>query len=196
MKILYVASSNAHKIREISQILRSKDFQIRGIKDVLEYQPPEETGKTFLENACIKADSLYQYLKGSCYVLADDSGLECDDLNGAPGVYSSRFSGEGSSDGRNNEKLISMLKKIPHLTRVARYVCAMVLIEPDGVKKEIVQTCEGLIHFEPQGVGGFGYDPYFYLPEYHQTMAEISAEEKNKISHRGKAMRELLAQLS
>ena len=133
--------------------------------------------------------------KKNIFILADDSGLECEDLEGAPGVYSARFAGENATDAQNNQKLIEKLRVITHLTRAARYVCALVVITPDGKQHEIEETCEGLITFEPKGKNGFGYDPYFYLPEYNQTMAELDPQEKNKVSHRGKALKKLLKML-
>ncbi|MBF0104743.1 MAG: non-canonical purine NTP pyrophosphatase, partial [Deltaproteobacteria bacterium] len=156
---------------------------------------------TFIENARIKAVSLKNYLLNKqpsgvamdeTYIVADDSGLECEDLDGQPGVQSARFAGEHATDAENNAKLVSMFAVTTHLTRAAQYVCALVLLFPDGSSKEIIETCQGFITLSPQGDGGFGYDPHFYLDRYNKTMAELPLDEKNKISHRGKAIRKLV----
>lgn len=192
MKTLYIASKNIHKVQELTQILKKKNFVVKSLKEFPNYRAPDETGKTFMENAHIKALALRKKIeKKDVFILADDSGLECEDLEGAPGIYSSRFAGENASDEKNNQKLVELLKDITHLTRVARYVCALVLITSDGKQHEIEGTCEGLITFEPKGKNGFGYDPYFYLPQFNKTMAELLPDEKNQISHRGKALNEL-----
>lgn len=192
MKTLYIASNNKHKIRELEQMLSGKGFVVKGLQEFPDYKSPEETGKNFMENAHIKALALRKKIKAkNIFIIADDSGLECEDLEGAPGIYSARFAGENATDEQNNKKLIEKLKTITHLTRAARYVCALALITPDGKQHEIQETCEGLITFEPKGKNGFGYDPYFYLPEHNKTMAELDPEQKNKISHRGKALQKL-----
>lgn len=206
MKKIYIASTSKHKTGELRQMLNPFGYEVHDLTEFADYVPPEETGATFLENAHIKARGLRSFLadlsederrkvKGDSLVLADDSGLECEDLGGAPGVYSARYSGPHATDATNNAKLIADLQTIPLLTRAARYVCALILITADGAEKSIVATCEGCITFEPKGQNGFGYDPYFYLPELNKTMAELSPEEKNRISHRGKALRQLLAAL-
>jgi XTP/dITP diphosphohydrolase len=196
-KVIYIASGNAHKIEEISAMLIEKDFEVKGLKGLSDYEPPEETGQTFIANARIKALALRDYLlkKGMSdfYVLADDSGLECHDIEMKPGVHSARFAGQNATDEENNQKLVDVLQTVTHLTRDARYVCALLWIKPDGSEEEVVGTCEGNIVFEPKGENGFGYDPYFYLLELNQTMAEITPEHKNKISHRAKALRALLS---
>jgi XTP/dITP diphosphohydrolase len=192
MKTLYIASNNKHKIRELEQMFSGKNFIVKSLSDFPKYQSPKETGKNFMENAHIKALALRKKIDTkNVYILADDSGLECEDLEGAPGIYSARFSGDNATDDQNNKKLIEKLKTITHLTRAVRYVCALVLITPDGKQHEIQETCEGLITFEPKGKNGFGYDPYFYLPSSNKTMAELDLEQKNQISHRGKALRKM-----
>jgi len=157
-----------------------------------------------MENARIKALALSDYLKKSSdrqlatsdyFILADDSGLECEDLGGLPGVQSARFAGENATDDQNNQKLIHLFQQQTHLSRAIQYVCAMILILPDGKEIEIEETCQGHIVFVPKGKNGFGYDPYFYLESYDKTMAELSPDEKNKISHRGKALRLLVKEL-
>lgn len=195
METVIVASHNLHKLREIRQILLG--FTVKDLNEFPNYPTPLETGKTFLENARIKARALANYLpKPWPSILADDSGLECEDLQGAPGIFSSRFSGEKANDAENNKKLIAELKKVEHATRAARYVCAAVLILPNGKEKDVVETCEGRILLVPRGISGFGYDPLFYLEDLDKTFAELSPEEKNKISHRGKALRALSSYLS
>ncbi len=199
MKKLFIATRNAHKLREMKQILAGADFDVRGLDGLKGYVEPEETGATFIENARIKARALKSFVeeKGrlhgiaptETFVIADDSGLECSDLWGLPGVKSARFAGAGHSTQDNNAKLVQMFRSLTNPTYAARYVCAMVLMRPDGTAQEIVKTCEGQITLKPRGANGFGYDPYFYLPQYGCTMAELSPEEKNKISHRGKALR-------
>ena len=188
---LVLATKNAGKVREMRAILAGKFDEIvtaeeMGVKDEV-----EETGQTFLDNARIKARAIAR-LTG-CAALADDSGLCVDALNGAPGVYSARFAGEHGNDRKNNEKLLALLEGKDQ--RSAHYACSMALCLPDG--KEIVAVGEwhGEIAKTPAGDNGFGYDPYFYLPDLECTAAELSAEEKNRISHRARAITALLEQL-
>lgn len=197
MKTVIVASKNIHKLREIKEILAGVDFEVKGLEEFPDYISPKETGSTFMENAYIKAKALRQYISASdkVYILADDSGLVCDDLHGQPGVNSARFAGENATDEDNNKKLVEMFQDVTHWSRAARYVCAMVLFHPDGSEMEIEEICKGCIVLVPKGENGFGYDPYFYLEEYNKTMAELPSEEKNKISHRGKALRKLVQEL-
>lgn len=204
-KTLYIASTNKHKIQELGQMLSGEDFEVRGLEKFQNYISPEETGKTFLENARIKAQALRNFLKSSTsdqrlatgdhFILADDSGLICDDLGGQPGVESARFAGPNATDAENNQKLVESFSEITHWSRSARYVCALVLLKPDGSEIDIEEKCEGRIVLVPAGTLGFGYDPYFYVEEFNKTMAELSPQEKNKISHRGKALRRLLIAL-
>lgn len=198
--VIYIATKNWHKLKEIRQILSGLGFTVTGLDDVVfkGYDSPEEVGLTFKENAVIKAQALSEFIKEkglSGYVLADDSGLECEDLNGEPGVLSARYAGPDATDDDNNKKLIATFEQMSHQTRAAQYVCSMVLIDPHGKMSHIEDYCTGHIVMVPKGQNGFGYDPYFYLEEYDKTMAEISAEEKNKISHRGKALRQLVQEL-
>lgn len=203
MKTIYVASKNKHKIREMGQILAGLDFDVKGLDEFSDYVSPEETGLTFMENARIKAMALKEYLmehglqieRDKIYIIGEDSGLECEDLNGLPGVKSSRFAGEDATDEDNNKKLVEMFNTVTHLSRAAQYVCAMTLILPDKTTEEFEETCPGHIVLVPQGSHGFGYDPHFYLEEYSKTMAEVTPDEKNKISHRGKALRRLVEKL-
>lgn len=197
-QILYIASGNAHKIEEISAMLQPLGFTVRSTRDFSDYISPEETGITLAANAKIKADALQAFLAKkfpteSFAVLADDSGLICDDLDGLPGVISARFAGPNATDAENNAKLIAMLTgELTHLSRSARFVCSMHLILPTGETHAISGVCEGRIVLTPSGTHGFGYDPYFYLEDFDKTMAELTMEEKNRISHRAKALKKLL----
>ena len=152
-----------------------------------------EDGKTFREHAVKKAVTVAVLLKE--WTLADDSGLEVDALDGAPGVFSARFAGEPGDDRKNNEKLLRLLAGVPMEQRTARFRCVLALASPEGEVWTTERTCEGLIGLAPRGDQGFGYDPLFYLPELGVTMAELPEEKKNAISHRGKAMKDLLAYL-
>jgi len=147
----------------------------------------DENGDTFEENALLKAKAL-SGISGDITV-ADDSGLVVDRLDGAPGVFSSRFAGEGASDEDKNRKLLGMLEGVPLRDRTARFVCAVAVVFPDGRNFTVKGSCEGYIGFEPRGVNGFGYDPLFHIPEYGATIAELDSDVKNMISHRGKAFR-------
>ncbi len=191
LKTLIVASFNQGKIKEIASFFSTQEWIVQGLKEVKPLLSlPEETGSTFKDNALIKARAVWNQTKG--YVLADDSGLECEDLSGEPGVCSARYAGPQATDDQNNRKLIRELIKRHDPSRRARYVCALVLIDSTGKETVVEETCDGMITFVPSGTGGFGYDPYFYLPEKKCTMAELPLEKKNKISHRGKALAELI----
>lgn len=196
--ILYLATTNKHKTREIAHRLKPLNIEVHDVGKLGGYQAPEENGKTFLDNARLKALALREFLLKThdvkyegIAILADDSGLVCDDLKGAPGIYSARFAGENATDAQNNAKLVSEMNTITHATRRARYVCALFLILPDGRHYDIVEICEGLIVLKPKGKEGFGYDPHFYLESHQKTMAELSLDVKNQISHRGKALKRL-----
>lgn len=189
-EILVLASRNKGKIIEMEALLNPLGFQVKSLKDFPQIGEIDETGTTFEENALLKARSVHKVTGG--YVLADDSGLECDDLQGQPGIYSARFAKKGATDEENNKKLIESLSEIHDPSRKARYVCVLVLMTPAGDEHVVRETCEGMITLIPGGSGGFGYDPYFYVPELKATMAEIPLEKKNKISHRGKALCSLI----
>uniref|UniRef100_A0A7V5XH76 dITP/XTP pyrophosphatase n=1 Tax=Thermodesulfobacterium geofontis TaxID=1295609 RepID=A0A7V5XH76_9BACT len=190
-QVLFIATSNMGKAKEISEALKDFNFEIKTLKDSPSITPPQEIGKTFFENAYLKAK--YYAEKTGLLSLADDSGLEVDILNGAPGIYSSRFAGENATDEENNKKLLELLKNIPLEKRKARFVCVIVVYHPSGKYIKSEATWEGLIGFEPRGSHGFGYDPIFLVPEYNyeKTAAELPIEEKNKLSHRGKAIAKL-----
>lgn len=187
-KQIILATRNKGKISELKSLL-GNDWQVVGLDQVGFNKEIEETGSTFQENALIKARVVHQQCGG--FVLADDSGIECDDLDGAPGVYSARFAGPKATDAQNNAKLVELLQATHDPCRGARYVCVLALVNPNGEEFVVEETCEGIITFEPKGSGGFGYDPYFYLPDYKCTMAELPLEEKNRISHRGKALKKI-----
>lgn len=187
MKELIVASTNQGKIKEIKAMLKDIDIDVLSMKDVLnEELDIEENGTTFKENALIKAQTIANIVNKP--VLADDSGLEVDALDKQPGVYSARFLGEDTSYEIKNQYIIDAVvgKK-----RSARYVCAMALVIPGQDPILIEETMEGLIHDKMEGTNGFGYDPIFYFPPCKMTSAMMSMEEKNKYSHRGKALRKL-----
>ena len=186
MKLIF-ATGNENKMREIREILAGRGYEILSMKEAGIDIDVEENGKTFSENALIKARAISK--ASGELVLADDSGLEIDALGGEPGIYSARYMGHETSYVEKNNNLIQRLEGVPDEKRTARFVCAMAAVFPDGREKVVVGTMEGRIGYEIAGENGFGYDPIFYLPEYGKTSAEISPEEKNAISHRGKALR-------
>lgn len=183
-KIL-LATRNKAKVKEYSNLLHGIPYEIVSLEDIGITQDVEESGKTFDENATIKAKT-YAKLSG-LVAIADDSGLEVDALGGEPGVRSARYAGEGSTDKERIDYLLKKMKGIPSEQRAARFRCVIAVATPAGEVKICEGKCDGVITFEPRGKNGFGYDPIFYLPKHKSTMAEISMEEKNKISHRGKA---------
>lgn len=193
MKKVIFATGNEGKMKEIREILGDLDIELLSLKEAGIHADIVEDGKTFEENAQIKAKSICE-LTGEI-VLADDSGLEIDHLNKEPGIYSARYMGEDTSYHIKNANLIERLAGVPDEERTARFVCAIAAAFPDGSVKLVRETMEGRIGYKESGENGFGYDPIFYLPEYGCTSAEISMEEKNKISHRGKALRAIKDEL-
>jgi XTP/dITP diphosphohydrolase len=185
MRKIIVGTRNAGKIREIQTALADLPFVVTGLPD-MDIPEIEETGTTFQENAIIKARYYCQYTGEYC--LADDSGLEVDALGGAPGVYSARYSGENASDAGNNAKILAALQETPQRDRTARFRSVLALAGPDGSLLLTDGVCEGVILVEARGTGGFGYDPLFYIPALGKTLAEMTVEEKNRISHRGNAL--------
>ena len=185
MTKLLMATKNHAKVKEYSKLLHGIPYEIVSLEDVGISQDVDESGKTFEENAAIKAKA-YAKLSGLT-AIADDSGLEVDALGGEPGVRSARYAGEGASDKRRIEFLLNKIMNIPIEKRTARFRCIIAVATPAGDVKLCEGKCEGVITSEPKGKNGFGYDPIFYLPDHKMTMAELSMEEKNKISHRGKA---------
>lgn len=194
MRIVF-ATGNKDKMREIRQILGSLGMEIVSMKEADVDVDVEENGTTFAENSMIKARAVAECLatKGDhdSIVLADDSGLEIDYLNGEPGIYSARYLGKGTPYPEKNAVIISRLEGVPDEERSARFVCAISAVLPDGRELSTLGKMEGRIGYEIAGENGFGYDPIFFLPEYGKTSAEISGEEKNAISHRGKALRSM-----
>ena len=194
MKKLVLASANPGKLRELAAILDDLGYELHpqsefGVGEVA------ETGTTFVENAIIKARHAAQHT--GLPALADDSGIEVDALDGAPGVYSARFSGEDASDADNNALLVEKLREVPAADRSARYRAVIVLLRHAADPSPLIceGSWEGMIQLTPAGEGGFGYDPYFFLPELGCTSAQLSAAEKNRISHRGQALAVLKSRL-
>ena len=187
MKKVIFATGNQGKMKEIREILGDLDIELLSLKDAGIDADIVEDGKTFEENAQIKAKTICD-LTGEI-VLADDSGLEIDYLNKEPGIYSARYMGEDTSYEIKNWNLIHRLDGVPEEKRTARFVCVIAAVLPDGRTLTAEGTMEGVIAHDPAGAGGFGYDPILMLPEYGKTSAEITMDEKNAISHRGKALR-------
>ena len=194
MKQLVLASGNPGKLRELSAILDDLGYQLHA---QAEFDVPEvpETGTTFVENAIIKAR--HAAALTGLPALADDSGIEVDALDGAPGVYSARFAGADADDAANNALLVDKLRDVPPAERNARYRAVIVFMRHAGDPSPLIceGSWEGMIQLEPIGSGGFGYDPYFFLPEQGCTSAQLSASEKNRLSHRGAALQELKRKL-
>ncbi len=186
---LAVATRNRGKIREIRKALEGLPLRILTWEDFPDWPPPEEKGGTFEENALEKAESLARF--SGLPSLSDDSGLEVDHLGGAPGVHSAMYAGRHGDDAANIARLLSELEGVPGEGRRARFVCVLALAGPRGERFLLRETCEGHIAREPRGEGGFGYDPVFVPLGYSRTMAELSLEEKNAVSHRGRALRRL-----
>ncbi len=187
MMRIYVATKNKHKLKEIAQILEG--YEVVSAHDYIEGDiDVAETGNTFLENASLKAKALSMMLDG--YVIADDSGISVDVLEGAPGIYSARFAGPNATDADNNEKLLAVMEQVPDGERGASYVCVIALAIGGAVEKTFGGMCQGEIAREYRGEGGFGYDVIFLLHD-GRHMAELSDEEKNSISHRNMALQSL-----
>ncbi len=188
VKRIIFATGNAGKMREIREILADFGGEILSMKEAGISTDAEENGASYEENALIKARSVAEKA-GDAVVLADDSGLEIDALGGEPGIYSARYLGEDTSYRVKNANLIERLAGVSEEKRTARFVCAIAAVLPDGRELVTKAAVEGRIGYEEKGEGGFGYDPIFYVPEFGRTTAELSEEEKNQISHRGKALR-------
>lgn len=186
MEKLIFATGNEKKMKEIRMILGDLDYEILSMKEAGITADIVEDGSTFEENAVIKATTISKLT--NCLVLADDSGLEVDYMDKMPGIYSARWLGEDTSYTVKNRKIIENLEGVPDEKRTARFVCAIAAAFPDGRVLTKRGTIEGIIGYEERGSNGFGYDPIFFLPEYGKTTAELDPEEKNKVSHRGKAL--------
>lgn len=184
-KIIF-ATGNQGKMREIKQIMEDMDVEVVSMKEAGIFADIEENGTTFEENALIKARTIAN--ESNTIVLADDSGLEIDFLDKAPGVLSARYMGEDTPYEVKNAHILELLKEVQGKARSARFVCAIAAVFPDGREFTTYATIEGEIAHKSAGENGFGYDPIFYVPEFGKTTAELSPDEKNKISHRGKAL--------
>ena len=182
------ATGNQNKMKEIRMILEDLGMPIYSMKELGIEEDIVEDGETFEANAEIKARAIAKHLPNDI-ILADDSGLEIDYLDKAPGVYSARFAGEDTSYDIKNRILLDRLEGVPDDERTARFVCAVAAVFPDGTTSVVRETIEGQIGHEIVGANGFGYDPIFYVPEFGCTTAEMTPEQKNKLSHRGKALR-------
>lgn len=204
MRRIIFATGNQEKMKEIRQIMEESPVEVRSMKEVGIVCDVEENGTTFAENARIKATAIAEVARkmsqesGEEYtdiILADDSGLEIDALNKEPGVYSARYMGENTSYREKNANLIARLDGVAKEDRTARFVCAMAAVLPTGEVLDVQATIEGYIGYEEKGENGFGYDPIFRVPEFNCTTAELTMEQKNKISHRGKALTAMKAEL-
>ncbi|MGI6469128.1 MAG: XTP/dITP diphosphatase [Syntrophomonadaceae bacterium] len=186
---LLLATRNRHKQRELEELLSPLGIKVISLADIPDCPEIEEDGQSFEENAIKKAR--LTALHTGLTTLADDSGLEVEALGGQPGVYSARFAGEPGDDEANNRKLLRLMKDVPAEQRRARFVCVVAVSDPNGETRTVCGVCEGRIAFGPRGTGGFGYDPLFIPAGYTQSFAELSAEEKNRISHRARALQRL-----
>lgn len=193
MKKIVLASKNSDKLKEIRLILKNLPLEILSLADFTDMPDAIEDGTTFEANALIKARFFRKHTGLAC--LADDSGLEVDALNGLPGVYSARFAGYHADDSTNNQKLLDELKKIGVTESAAAYRCALAFVDIDGTEIVTHGKIAGTIRTVARGNGGFGYDPYFYL-DAEKTMAQLTVDEKNLISHRGAALREMVSELT
>lgn len=191
-KIIF-ATGNEGKVNEIRMILSDLDVDVFSLKDLGIDVEIVEDGSTFEENAIIKAREISKITDG--IILADDSGLEIDYLNKEPGIYSARYGGENTSYKIKNQMLIDRLEGVPDEQRTARFVCAIAAVLPNGTELVTRDTIEGRIGYQECGSNGFGYDPIFYVPQYGCTSAELSSEQKNEISHRGKALEKMKIEL-
>jgi len=196
-KKLLIATNNTGKLGEYHSLLAGISFQLVSLAQAGINADVEETGSTFEQNATLKANE-YAAMS-SLMTLADDSGLKVDALDGEPGVYSARYAGEEATDADRLNYLLAKIADVPWKKRTARFVCVIAISIPGQQIKLCYGTCDGYITYEPKGTNGFGYDPIFYFPELDKTMAELTFEEKNGVSHRGKAAhqaRKLLMSLS
>jgi XTP/dITP diphosphohydrolase len=185
--VLVIATRNPGKLRELQRILDDLPFELRSLCDYPDVPALPEDGATYAENAVSKAVTVAR-LTGEI-ALADDSGVEVDYLDGEPGVHSARFLGDWASDEDRNREILLKLEAVPPESRTARYRAAVAVAFPDGSAQTFEGVCEGIIALRPRGEGGFGYDPIFYVPELDRTMAELAPTEKDRISHRGEALR-------
>lgn len=190
MKTILIATANPGKAAEYRRIFEAKGVAVKTLADLSEHYEIDENGTTFEENALIKAQTLMDALQ--IPVLADDSGLIVDALDGAPGIHSARYAGDHDDDA-NNRKLLTELKDIPAKQRTARFHCSIVVVRPNVAPLSVAGEAEGRILFEKQGQDGFGYDPLFLYPPLNKSFAELTMAEKNEVSHRGRAVEKLTA---
>ncbi len=196
MPNLWIASFNQNKLKDFQSLFKNTNFTIKSAKEIEFYKAPKETGSTFLENALLKAKSFRPFITGPDWVIAEDSGIQVTALNNLPGVHSARYAGPTAIDRQNNDKLYKMLNFKKTLDRSARYVCQIIALGPNDQKFEIIGECKGSIAPIPSNAkGGFGYDSLFIPQGMNKTMAELTPYEKNAISHRGNAVRQLLKKL-
>ena len=197
MKTIYLASGNAHKLYELQSALNQAALPIKvsGPDEIGGMPEVEETGSTFESNALLKANGLKDVGQSDGWFLADDSGIEIDALNGRPGVISARYAGPDCDDQANNQKVVAEMKNIPESDRTCRFRCVLALVGV-GLEKTFAGVCDGKFLFEPKGTGGFGYDPFFLPEKSESTFAEISLEEKAKMSHRARALSKLIDWIS
>lgn len=195
MKKLILASNNKKKIKEMKEILKKLDVEVKSLENENINIDVIEDGHTFEENAKKKAKEIYEFLleRGDkdFIVLADDSGLTVEYLNGEPGIYSARYAGEHGNDAKNNEKLLGKLKNVKKEDRSAKFICQLAMFTETGEYYKVTGEANGYIIEELHGEGGFGYDPLFFFEPLNKTFAELTSEEKNEISHRGNALKEL-----
>lgn len=190
MQTVIIASGNKGKLKEFKELMGDLPVDVKSLADYPEIGDIEENGASFAENAYIKAKAVFDAT--GCLCIADDSGLEVDALDGAPGIYSARYAGEEKDDAANNAKLLAALVDVPAEKRGAQFHCAIVAIDQNGKRYDAEGIVRGVILREQRGDNGFGYDPLFYVPEFDKTTAELSMDEKNAISHRGKAVRQIV----
>lgn len=189
MNAVIIATKNIGKAKEFEKLFLPMGLTVKTLLDFPELEDVEETGKTFEENAVLKAETISNVL--GVRVIADDSGLEVDALDGRPGVYSARYAGNEKNDEANIDKVLEELHDVPETERTARFCCALAMAEPGKETLTVFGTCEGRILHERRGSNGFGYDPVFFVEEEGKAMAELSSEKKNKISHRAMAIKQL-----
>ncbi len=187
MTRIIFATGNKDKLREIREILGDSEYEVVSMKEAGYDIDIDETGTTFEENAIIKAEAIAK--ASGCLTLADDSGLEIDAMDKQPGIYSARFLGHDTDYNYKNNYILKQLEGVPKEKRTARYACAVAAVWPDGRRAAVTEYFEGRIGYEQKGSNGFGYDPIFYVPEFGKYAAELTPDEKNSVSHRGKALR-------
>lgn len=193
MRQLIIATGNTHKTEEFAQLLAESDFEVQSAAACGGMPEVDESGSTFAANAELKSRALHELAPKGAWVMSDDSGLEVDALDGAPGIYSARYAGAQASDLDNLEKLLRELSDVPQAERTARFRCVLSLIDPDGKTFSFDGSCEGYISNQPSGANGFGYDPVFVPVGYDKSFAELGDTVKGQLSHRAKAVQALLA---